>query len=407
MAFHNNINAVTSGLICGYDMYNQKSFRGQSTTNLNRQESNYTGTQFFSDDEWTSDPSRLSRTYFANVPTPIGLGATRITESGTNGYHHLSRMGGGGTGNFSISCYVYPLASITNFTIGMLGDGGNGYTVYNLDTVSVTSTSGSSAFIERVAGWNGWLRLGVTIPGRVGGWVGALGYAISGAYTGTSGAKPCYITGVQYETTSVPSPYIGVGQTRSSTQSILDLAAANTITPTSLTYLTNTTFSFNGSSNSLHFGNISSNFTADLTVETIIRLNAGPGDWVRIVGTGGNSGNRTFGLWYSTSRTLLWQRYGAGDPSIQPANVLATGTWYHVVATTSGSNHTIYLNGISIGTGSGAGPWAASGENITVGFAGFHTYLNGFVPLVRLYNRALSAAEIQQNFNSLRGRYSL
>lgn len=406
MAFFPNSNAVTRGLICGYDMYNTaKSFRGQPTTNSNRQESDYTGTQFFVDDEWTSDPSRLSRTFFSTMPTPIGTGATRITENGTAGYHHLSRMGGGGTGNFAISCYVYPLAAITDFTIGLLGDGGNGYTVFNLSTVAVTSSSGSNSFIERVPGWPGWLRLGVTIPGRVGGWVGAVGYSIASTYTGTSGGKPCFITGVQYESAAVPSAY--VRGTRSNTQALIDLTNNNTITASSLTYASNNTFSFNGSSNTLHFGNISSNFTGDLTAEVVIRLNAGPSDWVRIVGTGGNSGNRTFGLWYSTSRTLLWQRYGAGDPSMQPANVLATGTWYHIAATTQGSSHTIYLNGDSISTGSGTGPWAASGENVTVGFAGFHTYINGNVPQVRLYNRALGAAEIKQNFNSLRGRYGI
>jgi len=406
MAFFANAVAVTSGLICGYDMTNTaKSFRGQATTNLNRLESDYTGTQYLVDDEWTTDATRLSKTYFSTMPTPIGPGATRITESGTAGYHHLSRMGGGGTGNFAISCFVYPIANITDFTIGMLGDGGNGYTVFDLSTVAVTSTTGSSAFIERVTGWPGWLRLGVTIPGRVGGWVGALGYSIASSYTGTSGAKPCFITGIQYESVAVPSAY--VKGTRSSSQSIIDLTGNNIITPTSLTYATNNSFSFNGSSNSLHFGNISSNFTSNLTVEAVVRLNAGPSDWVRIVGTGGNSGNRTFGLWYSISRTLLWQRYGAGDPSIQPANVLATGTWYHIAATTSGANHTVYLNGDSVGTGSGSGPWAASGENVTVGYAGFHTYLNGNVPVVRLYNRALTAAEIKQNFNSLRGRYGI
>jgi hypothetical protein len=34
-------------------------------------------------------------------------------------------------------------------------------------------------------------------------------------------------------------------------------------------------------------------------------------------------------------------------------------------------------------------------------------YFNGRMPLVQVYNRALTAAEVQQNFNSTRGRYGI
>jgi hypothetical protein len=151
----------------------------------------------------------------------------------------------------------------------------------------------------------------------------------------------------------------------------------------------------------------SSQLTTDITVEAWIYITATASDWVRINGTGGNGGNRTFGLWYSTSRSLLWQRYGASDPGIFPSNVLDLATWYYVAATTSGSSHVLYVNGSSIGTATASGPWASSSENITVGFAGFHAYHNGRISNTRIYNKALTAQEIQQNFNTLRGRFGL
>jgi len=169
---------------------------------------------------------------------------------------------------------------------------------------------------------------------------------------------------------------------------------------------------FDGSNDYVNSTSISSQFTSDITVEAWVYLSSYPGDWVRIIGTGGNSGvfggNRTFGLWYNGpfSGRILWQRYGAGDPSIFPVSpTLSIGTWHHIVATTSGSSHVLYLNASSIGTATAAGPWAASGENITIGFAGFHAYHNGRMSNLRLYNRALSAAEIQQNYNALKSRY--
>lgn len=154
--------------------------------------------------------------------------------------------------------------------------------------------------------------------------------------------------------------------------------------------------------------NTSSLYTGDMTAEVWIKVNASSLDWVRIVGTGGNAGNRTFGLWYSIDRRILWQRYGAGDPSLYPTTpVLDIGSWYHIVATTIGSSHVLYLNGASIGTGSGAGPWPSSGEAITVGFAGFHTYTNSNIGIVRLYTMGLTATQVLHNFNANRGRYGI
>lgn len=168
------------------------------------------------------------------------------------------------------------------------------------------------------------------------------------------------------------------------------------------------TIVFDGVDDYVIEASISSLFTGNITVEAWIKVNASPSDWVRIVGTGGNSGNRTFGLWYATDRRILWQRYGASDPSILPSSpVLNIGSWYQVVATTSGSSHVLYLNTTSIGTATAAGPWAASGEAITIGFAGFHTYTNSNIAAVRLYTRGLSAQEVLQNYNATKTRFGL
>lgn len=169
------------------------------------------------------------------------------------------------------------------------------------------------------------------------------------------------------------------------------------------------TIVFDGTNDYVNGTAISSQLTTDITVEAWIYITSGPSDWVRIIGTGANpSGNRTFGLWYFTNRTLLWQRYGTNNVGIQPANVLSYNTWYHVAATTIGSSHTLYLNGSSIGTSTVAGPWPASSETITIGSAvGIHTYLTGNISITRIYNRGLSSTEILQNYNSQKSRFGL
>jgi hypothetical protein len=166
---------------------------------------------------------------------------------------------------------------------------------------------------------------------------------------------------------------------------------------------------FNGSNQYVIGPSISSQITGDMTVEVWMKLNAQPTDFVRIVGTGiNNASNRTFGLWvYSNDRNLLWQRLGTQDPALVTATRLTLGTWNHIVATTSGSSHTIYLNGVSIGTASANGPWTASNQDVSIGYGYLHTYLNGSISGVKIYNRGLLISEVLQNFNATKGRYEL
>lgn len=173
-------------------------------------------------------------------------------------------------------------------------------------------------------------------------------------------------------------------------------------------YGKNDTLNFDGTNDYIAGPNNAASFTGDMTAEAWIKINALPSDWVRIVGSGGNSGNRTFGLWYSTTGRLLWQRYGATDPGIYPTSpTLATNTWYHIVATTSGTSHALYLNGTNIGTATATGPWGASGENTTIGYAGFHTYTTSNIAAIRLYNTGLTEAQVLQNFTAHRDRFGI
>jgi len=47
------------------------------------------------------------------------------------------------------------------------------------------------------------------------------------------------------------------------------------------------------------------------------------------------------------------------------------------------------------------------GGRMFQGASGNEGYFTGYIPNTQIYNRALSAAEVQQNFNALRGRYGI
>ena len=149
------------------------------------------------------------------------------------------------------------------------------------------------------------------------------------------------------------------------------------------------------------------NLRNDVTVECWFRRTGGTSNWVRILGKG-NSSNRTYGLWYHVNNNLfLYQRYGPSSINVMPTIPVVLNTWYHMVGTSSGSNHTLYLNGVNVGTGSLSQTFHSSTDPYKVGsFDGSYHHI-GDVSNCRIYNRGLSEAEVKQNYNAHKGRFGL
>jgi hypothetical protein len=166
------------------------------------------------------------------------------------------------------------------------------------------------------------------------------------------------------------------------------------------------TFILDGSNDFINGDITSFDLTGDLSAEVWFNLSALANDWVRVIGKGDGI-NRTFGFWYNTpSSAFLYQRYGAsGNVSGVYSISIQTNTWYHVIVTSSGSTHKIYLNGSDIQTQTGAGPFLSSSSTLKVGYGEIHTYHNGRIGLYRIYNRALTPQEVLQNYNATKKRY--
>jgi hypothetical protein len=93
-------------------------------------------------------------------------------------------------------------------------------------------------------------------------------------------------------------------------------------------------------------------------------------------------------------------------PSIISSSNMLVNTWYQITFTSTGSGSTLYLNGTSVGTSiySPSG-WGSTYYLGALNFGG--EYLKGNIATTQIYNRALTASEIQQNFNALRGRFGI
>ena len=157
--------------------------------------------------------------------------------------------------------------------------------------------------------------------------------------------------------------------------------------------------------------------TGDFTLEAWVYYSAITGSSRVIMGKtdGGNAADWGYGLRTGANGSTFLE-VGNGTTSItSPAYTVTTGQWYHIVGvwTNVASNSmTLYVNGVSQGSNSHS---FASIKNTTRplffgsfdGGATFGQWFNGRMGATRMYNSALTASEVLQNFNADRGTYGI
>jgi hypothetical protein len=207
---------------------------------------------------------------------------------------------------------------------------------------------------------------------------------------------------IQFESGSTANAW--TNSSRSTTQALSDLTGRNTFTVNSLTYSgdNNNSFSFNGSSNNISIGSFSG-YSTNLTCEAWFKTTSGA-TWKNIVCGPTND------VIFTVNSGLL--NFGCqGSSPIPHANysttTVNTGAWFHGVATYNGNTVRIYINGNLESTNARTGTITAGAKNIGSNSGGTNEYFNGTIDNVKMYNRALSAAEVAQNFNASRTRYGI
>ena len=437
----------TDNLILCLDAFNTKSYAGEVGTdvNLNTPAANlhdYTGTSYGSLTEWSSDTTVFTKTYDATIRTPLndGYGATIISESGSTGYHHLSRFGGsnpdGGSYNHMVSFYFKPISNeITNFRVGMLGDSSNGGCQFNFVTGEVTaigSSSGKVIIFERLS--DGWWFCACDFNGRSGGWVGAIGLQPYAPYTGVAGRRKAYICGLQYSNKSYPTAY----GDRSATDGWRDISGKgnhgtltnmlgtatthyknfNVMLPTTNAYLdfdgTNdyVAVSYNATLNTPSGASFCFWFNDDTSGSSSqTLLSRGTSD------SGANADNPRIELSGGTDNAIYfdWSENGADNYVKTVNNIFTKETWTHCVCTiVAGGRMEIYVNGNMAGYAARQNadavedPLVNSSQDIQIGGATWiPRYFNGKMGCVQIYNTQLSHANIKQIYNAQKNRFGL
>ena len=85
---------------------------------------------------------------------------------------------------------------------------------------------------------------------------------------------------------------------------------------------------------------------------------------------------------------------------------IATGVWRNVTGIWDGSNIYVYLDSISDATPVSCTSMNTTTPNMSIASSTNNQYiLNGNIGCVQIYNRALSASEVAQNYNALKNRF--
>ena len=117
-----------------------------------------------------------------------------------------------------------------------------------------------------------------------------------------------------------------------------------------------------------------------------------------------NSSNR-YVIWFQDSDDTLNFYPNALNHKSSTINI---NTWYFICTTVNGTSSKMYLNGNQIGSSVNYSP-SNTNTNTYLGVSPIYTneFLYGGISNLQIYNRDLSASEVLQNYNALKGRFGL
>jgi hypothetical protein len=169
------------------------------------------------------------------------------------------------------------------------------------------------------------------------------------------------------------------------------------------------TFVFDGTDDYINCGNNSIlNLTTNFTLSCWFNANTvQPSVDCGILGKiTVNDGYQGYLIWYQPNQNTVHLYINGG---VRSTTNISKNTWYNISGTYNGTTSKLYLNGELKSTDNVTVSANASNSNFWIGqydFSGSRDFA-GKIPIVQIYNRALSASEVLQNYNAQKGRFGL
>jgi hypothetical protein len=408
MAASSGPDIVDSGLVLALDAADRNSF--DSNENLLFQTSQIGLTPTYS----VSGIVGLNTTA---TTAPNGLfEASLLDNNGNTATNYV--FGGSGISLVANTTYTYSIhikqGTKPDFwiTIDENGFGGKryySYFTYSTETVTtgVTGNTGNDGVLVGSSATkltNGWYRLSLTFRTST---TSVSGFVDMINRFGNSGSN--YVWGRQLEYGSSASPYYattGGIKTRGST--LIDLTGRdNTGT------LTNGPTYSSANGGSLVFDGTNDCLVVNSNASILSSTSYTKIAWFyptsfatgNNIISGGNSGQHAFWL---AGGTNLFSGHNGNWGTVASTTTLSLNTWYcGAVTFSSTTGWVLYLNGVQEDTDISTTTFTGNGEILIGAYSTGANVFTGRISNCLVYNRVLTATEIQQNFNSVRSRFGI
>lgn len=407
MSVHQGYGAsVNSGLVFAYDTGDQyNSFKGAPTTNIaySTNSSLNSGGNW-----WINGASAIFSDNDTSIPKPIipnvNTSSLRIFSSTVDVQGPNQHIGSsiipvsvGQTYTFSIYFYFTGTSlQVPPYVRGATNNDFYLYFAYNGDTNYLV--------------WprNTWIRLSATFTVRS----GETGVYMS-SYTGdTLGEKLAYF-GYQLETGSIRTPLV-LGS-RSTSQGLFDLASGLDISMSTVSFNSSADLAFDGTDDRILLSNFTNKPVSAITCEALIKPTRGSVGTGTIRGGAISSTNSMYlGIIDSVDGGSTFAMHWANQTTSSRVSnwngQIPNNAWSHLVGTYDGSIARAYLNSVEIWSTPQSGTIPDASYYIgTYGGApvdAVHNF-NGNIAVAKMYNRALTSAEISSNYKKYKTKFGL
>ncbi len=384
MSIGHSPSVVTSGLVFYYDMNNtQKSWKGRPVTNL--VDSSWTN--------WVIDGSGQS---VIGTRLISNLYECTIMDNSSNTRQNISIASGISAGtNYTFSVKYKRIAGTPSLRFQIQAYNGASY----LSTPAFP-TAAQLGLVD-VDGWQ-TAKITVTTPATT----NKIVWWMQDGDDYTTYTHAFKLANAQCELGDYATPF--VAGSRSNTQAIVDLTNNNTVTANSLTYASDGTFSFNGSSDRITASTslFDRSNGQELTVSCWIKPSRSAGQYsVFCTNRSDDTGTYNWIFYQHTSDGAISFH---GSAQNKTTYIPALNTWINVTNTVKSNGDSIlYANGNPVYTATGF-TYGGAPSRLGIGAnPGGQEPFQGSIGATNIYDRALSASEVKQNFNAMRRRYGI
>jgi len=196
---------------------------------------------------------------------------------------------------------------------------------------------------------------------------------------------------------------------RSNTAGLIDLKRTTDITLANVSFDSNAQVDFDGTDDKITGFDFNLEAMVDSTLEAIIYMDDLGGTHSSYSIFGGVATGNRHGYHEIRNSGSGWKMtHWTSSNGWRYANTaLSAGQYYHVVWVWKGLKLYWYLNGVADGTYTFSTFNPYSLGFTTIGTFGGERYMDGKIPVAKLYDRCLSATEIKQNFDAYKNRFNI